>query len=81
MGEREQYTDPQRPHRRERYVQSPTGELSHEQLLRRQRGHVRILTLVLLAVLAMLAYAAAFASTTGPSGSCSAASARWRSGS
>jgi hypothetical protein len=60
MGEREQYTDRQRPHRRERYVRSPTGELSHEQLLRRQRGHVRILTLVLLAVLAMLAYAAAF---------------------
>jgi Tfp pilus assembly protein PilX len=41
-------------------VRTPTGELSHDQLLRRQRGHVTILTLVLVAVLAMLAYAAAF---------------------
>jgi hypothetical protein len=60
MSEREQYTDPQRPHHRERHVRTPTGELSHEQMLRRERGHVRILTLALLAVLAMLAYAAAF---------------------
>jgi hypothetical protein len=60
MSEREQYTDPQRPHHRERHVRTPTGELSHAQLLRRQRGHVTILTLVLVAVLAMLAYAAAF---------------------
>jgi fatty acid desaturase len=60
MSEREQYTDPQRPHHRERHVRTPTGELSRDLMLRRERGHVRILTLALLAVLAMLAYAAAF---------------------
>jgi hypothetical protein len=49
MSEREQYTDPQHPHHRERHVRTPTGELSHEQMLRRERGHVRILTLALLA--------------------------------
>jgi uncharacterized membrane protein (DUF485 family) len=60
MAEREQYTDRQRPHHRERHLRTPTGELSHEDRLRRQRTHTTILTVVLLAVLVMLAYAAAF---------------------
>ena len=60
MAERPEYTDPQRPHHRERHLRTPSGELTHEQKLRRQRTHVNVLTLVLVAVLAMLAYAAAF---------------------
>ena len=60
MPERPEYTDPQRPHHRERHLRTPSGELTHEQKLRRQRTHINLLTLVLLAVLAMLAYAAAF---------------------
>jgi hypothetical protein len=60
MAERPQYTDPQRPRHHERRVRTPTGELAHDQKLRRQQGHIRALTLVLLAVLALLAYAAAF---------------------
>jgi hypothetical protein len=60
MAEREQYTDPQRPHHRERRVRTPTGELSHEQRLRRQQAHIRLLTLGLILVLALLIYAAAF---------------------
>ena len=60
MAERPEYTDPQRPHHRERHLRTPSRELTHEQKLRRQRTHVNVLTLVLVAVLAMLAYAAAF---------------------
>jgi hypothetical protein len=60
MAEREQYTDPQRPHHPERHVRTPTGELSHEQRLRRQQAHIRLLTLGLILVLALLAYTAAF---------------------
>jgi hypothetical protein len=56
----QEYTDPQRPHRREHRLRTPTGELSHEARLRRQRTHINVFTLVLLAALAMLAYAAAF---------------------
>lgn len=59
MAER-QYTDPQRPHRREHHLRTPTGELSHEQKLARQRRQTNVLTVILLVVLAMLAYAAAF---------------------
>lgn len=60
MADQEEFTDPQRPHHRERHVRTPTGEVSHEQKLRRQQGHIRVLTLALLAVLALLVYAAAF---------------------
>ncbi|MGH2994258.1 MAG: hypothetical protein ACRDL1_12080 [Solirubrobacterales bacterium] len=60
MSEREEFIDPQRPHHREHHVRTPTGELSHEQRLRRQQNHITTLSLALLAVLAMLAYAAAF---------------------
>ena len=60
MAERRQYTDPQRPHHRERHVRTPTAELSHDQKLHRQQAHIRLLTLGLVAVLALLAYAAAF---------------------
>jgi len=60
MGEPGQYTDPQRPHHRERHVRTPSGELSHEQRLRRQQAHIRLLTLGLILVLALLIYAAAF---------------------
>jgi hypothetical protein len=60
MADQQEFTDPQRPHHRERHVRTPTGELSHEQRLRRQQTHINIFTLVLVAVLAMLAYAAAF---------------------
>lgn len=51
---------PQRPHSGEHHLRTPTGELSHEQKLRRQRTHINVLTALLLLVLAMLAYAAAF---------------------
>jgi hypothetical protein len=60
MAEPGQYTDPQRPHHRERHVRTPSGELSHEQRLRRQQAHIRLLTLGLILVLALLIYAAAF---------------------
>ena len=60
MAERRQYTDPQRPHHRERHVRTPTAELSHDQKLHRQQADIRLLTLGLVAVLALLAYAAAF---------------------
>ena len=60
MAERQQYTDPQHPHRREHRVRTPTGELTHEQKLHRQQAHIRLLTLALVAVLALLVYAAAF---------------------
>jgi len=49
-----------RPHHREHSLRTPSGELTDEQKLRRQRTHINVLTLVLVAVLAMLAYAAAF---------------------
>ena len=60
MAEQQEYTDPQRPHHREHGLRTPTEELSHEQKLARQRTHINVLTLLLLAVLALLAYAAAF---------------------
>jgi uncharacterized membrane protein YcjF (UPF0283 family) len=60
MAEREQYTDPQRPHHREHHVRTPSGELSHEARLRRQQAHIRLLTLGLILVLALLIYTAAF---------------------
>ncbi len=41
-------------------LHTPTSELPHPEKVRRERMHIRILTLVLIAVLAMLAYAAAF---------------------
>jgi hypothetical protein len=60
MAEGQQYTDPQRPHHRERHVRTPTAELTHDQKLHRQQAHIRLLTLALVVVLALLAYAAAF---------------------
>jgi hypothetical protein len=58
-GPRE-FTDPAAPHHREHHVRTPTGELSHEQKLARQRTHVTILSSVLVLVLLMLAYASIF---------------------
>jgi fatty acid desaturase len=60
MAERQQYTDPQAPHHGEHHLRTPTAELTHEQKLDRQRMHINLLTLGLIAVLALLAYAAAF---------------------
>ena len=60
MAEQQEYTDPQRPHHGEHHLRAPTGELSHEQKLHRQRTHINVLSLLMLAVLALLAYAAAF---------------------
>ena len=55
-----EFTDPSAPHHREHHVRTPTGELSHEARLARQRQHVTILSLVLVLVLLMLAYASIF---------------------
>jgi membrane protein YdbS with pleckstrin-like domain len=60
MADQEEFTDPQRPHQRARHVRAPTGELSHQQKLRRQQRQIAVFTMILLLVLAMLAYAAAF---------------------
>ena len=55
-----EFTDPSAPHHHEHHVRTPTGELSHEQRLARQRTHVTILSSVLVLVLLMLAYASIF---------------------
>lgn len=53
-----EYTDPSAPHHHERHLRTPTHELSHEEKLRRQQTHLRILTGVVVLVLAMCVYAA-----------------------
>ena len=58
-GSRE-FTDPSAPHHREHRLRTPTGELSHERKLERQRTHITILSSVLVLVLLMLAYASIF---------------------
>jgi hypothetical protein len=58
-GPRE-FTDPLAPHHHEHHIRTPTGELSHEQMLARQRTHIMTLSVVLVLVLLMLAYAAIF---------------------
>jgi hypothetical protein len=58
-GPRE-FTDPLAPHHHEHYVRTPTGELSHEQKLARQRTHITVLSAALVGVLLMLAYASIF---------------------
>jgi membrane protein YdbS with pleckstrin-like domain len=55
-----EFTDPLAPHHHEHHVRTPTGELSHEQRLARQRTHIAILSVVLVLVLLMLAYASIF---------------------
>jgi membrane protein YdbS with pleckstrin-like domain len=62
----EEFTDPQRPHHRERHMRTPTDELTHQQRLERQRLHIRVLSLVLVLVLLMLAYTAAFDLDSAP---------------
>jgi len=46
--------------RREHRLRTPTSELPHEEKIKRQQGHMRILTGALLLVLAMLVYSAFF---------------------
>ena len=58
-GPRE-FTDPLAPHHHEHHVRTPTGELSHERRLARQRTHIMTLSIVLVLVLLMLAYASIF---------------------
>jgi hypothetical protein len=58
-GTRE-FTDPSAPHHHEHHARTPTGELSHQQKLARQRTHITILSGVLVLVLLMLAYASIF---------------------
>jgi hypothetical protein len=54
-------TDPQRHEsHREHRLRTPTGQLPHDEKIRRQQRHVTTLTLALIGVLAMLAYSAAF---------------------
>lgn len=54
------YTDPSAPHHCEHHLRTPTGEVSHEQKVRRQHVHLRILSGLLLLVLALCGYTAAF---------------------
>lgn len=44
----------------QRLHHTPTAQLHHDEKIRRQEGHLRLLTGVLVLVLAMLAYSAAF---------------------
>ena len=60
MADHEEYTDPQAPHHGKHSVRTPTGELSHERKLQRQRLHRMTVVIVLVLILAVLAYAAAF---------------------
>jgi len=46
--------------RHERLHHTPTSQLPHDEKIRRQEGHLRLLTGVLVLVLAMLAYSAAY---------------------
>jgi hypothetical protein len=46
--------------RHERLHRTPTSQLHHDEKIRRQEGHLRLLTGVLVLVLLMLAYSAAF---------------------
>jgi len=55
-----QFTDPLAPHHHEHHVRTPTGELSHEEKLARQRRHIATLSIVLVLVLLMLVYASIF---------------------
>ncbi len=56
----QRYTDPSAPHHHEHHLRTPSAELGHEEKLRRQALHLRILTGVLVLVMLMLVYAAAF---------------------
>jgi membrane protein YdbS with pleckstrin-like domain len=58
-GPRE-FTDPLAPHHHEHHVRTPTGQLSHQQKLARQRTHITVLCVALVLVLLMLAYASIF---------------------
>ncbi len=54
------YTEKSGPQHSEHHLRTPSGELSHEELLARQSQHVRLLTGVLVLVGLVLVYAAAF---------------------
>jgi hypothetical protein len=56
----QQFTDPSAPHHREHHLRTPTGELSHDRRIARQRAHITVLSGVLVLVLLMLAYASIF---------------------
>jgi hypothetical protein len=56
----QEFTDPSAPRRREHHVRTPTGELSHQERLARQRLHITVMSGVLVLVLGMLAYASIF---------------------
>ena len=54
-------TDPQKHEsHHEHHLRTPTGELPHEEKIKRQRFHITLLTVVLVGVLLMLAYSALF---------------------
>jgi membrane protein YdbS with pleckstrin-like domain len=55
-----EFTDPLAPHHHEHHIRKPTGELSHEEKLARQRRHITTLSIVLVLVLLMLVYASVF---------------------
>ena len=59
-------TDPQKHEsHREHHLRTPTGQLPHDENIRRQQRHIAMLTAGLLGVLAMLAYSAAFGRVLG----------------
>jgi hypothetical protein len=54
-------TDPQKHEsHHEHHLRTPTGELSHQEKIRRQQFHITLLSVVLVGVLLMLAYSAIF---------------------
>jgi hypothetical protein len=53
-------TDPSAPHHRAHHLRRPTGELSHEERISRQRFHLDLACGALLLVLALCAYSAIF---------------------
>ena len=51
-------TDPQDSRHRDHRLRRSTGELPHEEKIKRQERHLQILTVAMLLVLAMLVYTA-----------------------
>lgn len=60
MADELHYTDKLAPHHREHHLRTPTGQLPHEEKLKRQALHVEILSGVVVVLLLLVVYAAAF---------------------
>ncbi len=60
MPEELHYTDKLAEHHHEHRLRTPTGELHHEEKLKRQALHIEILSVIVVVLLLLVIYAAAF---------------------